>query len=303
MYKRLVVYLYYYKDREKKENCGYMKIHSNNGMCRMDAKISNVPELNGELGFYLLTETEGQLEGHKVMSGDMKNGSMELRYECKCSNVVDTYSIDEILGVLFYDGESMQHAICGTTRTEDVNLYEFKNKKEIQTEEIRTLEDETTVYEYDEDCLKRKEQGEKECGETPEIAECSMNLEDEVNCHPRTIGVWQEKLFCAFPKVKICIHGIPTVGIKLKPYDIVWFPGRYWRLSSNQFLLNGYDRYRHLMFFKGVGEQEGKYYLGIPGMFGIQTAMTAKTYGFTDFFSVEEESKGNEKFGFWCQET
>ena len=303
MYKRLVVYLYHYENREKKENCGYMKIHINNGVCRMDIKISNASELTGKQGFYLLTEKNGRLEGHKVMSGEICNGSMEFRYECECSNVVDGCSVDEILGVLFYDGETMQHAICGTTGTEDMNLYEYTNNKEILTEEIRTLEDETTVYEYDEDCLKRKERGEKECGDTSEITECSMNLEDEVNCHTRTTAVWQEKLFCTFPKVRLHIGGTPTVGIKLKPQDIIWFPGKYWRLASNQFLLNGYGQYGYLMFFKGLGDQEGKYYLGTPGIFGIQSSMNAKKFGFTDFFAVEEGRNDKETFGFWCQET
>ena len=118
-------------------------------------------------------------------------------------------------------------------------------------------------------------------------------------------------MFHVFPKAILNINGERTTGIKLKPHDIVWFPGSYWRLASNKFLLNGYYNYRYILFFKGKGEYEGKYFLGTPGYFGVNDALTAKKFGFTDFFMAdnykenEKAFTGNEgrKFGFWCRET
>lgn len=154
-------------------------------------------------------------------------------------------------------------------------------------------EDETSVYEYDQECLKNKQ----ECQE----AEKTETLKTTT---------WQEKMFHTFPKVMLHINGEETTGIRLRPQDMVWFPSEYWRVATNKFLLSSYYNYRYILFFKGTGKQKGKYYLGMPGCLGTNNAKTAAQFGFPDFFDAGQESRGQlayqerkEKFGFWCRET
>lgn len=307
MYKRLVVYLYSYRELEKKESCGYVKMNIHDGECKMEIHIKNTIGIKGSMDIYLLKKEDGKLIGKKIMDGEETKGNMDVRYTCKCSDMGGNLSIDEVLGILIYNGKNIQKCICGAMKSEEINIADYDcpdAMSVLQTEEIREVEDENSVYEYDEECLKQKEQkkGSHEnmngCGKYMQKQEVK-NMED-----------WQEKIFHVFPKVVINVNGEETSGIKLKPHDIVWFPGKYWRLASNKFLLNGYYNYRYILFFKGTGENKGRYYLGTPGNFGVNSAITARQFGFTDFFPADDCNenentfleKNTRNFGFWCRE-
>lgn len=336
MYKRFIIYLYYYKNKEKKENCGYAKINIQNEECRIEINIKNIPQMEGAEELYLLTKKNHLWKKKKVTNIEAKQGIINVRYTCNFEEIGTDFLADEIQGVLIYNGVNILKAVCGALTEGEINLSEIQEVKEIlETAELGHKETEAdkkeseeefenSVYEYDEECLKKKAENKSEdCKEEIKIESCCTTLNEEENTQILSADTWQEKMFRVFPKVILNINGEKTAGIKLKPHDIVWFPGAYWRLASNKFLLNGYYNYRYILFFKGSGEYEGKYFLGTPGYFGVSDAMTAKKFGFTDFFmagegenkSVKEESavnesirtvsKGNDgrNFGFWCRET
>lgn len=326
MYKRLVIYLYCYKNGEKKENCGYAKVNIQNRECKIEINIRHAAQLEGEQTIYLLKK-EGKLWRKKqITDTKAEKGTINLKYTCKYSDIMEETPDDEIEGILIYDGNNMMKAVCGTQEEKEISLLEIAEEETLKTAEmIRTdtekyneknrilsEESENSIYEYDEECLKKKaENHSADCMEEVKIESCSMSLNDEENSQRITTDIWQEKMFRVFPKVMININGKQTTGIRLKPHDIVWFPGSYWRLASNKFLLNGYYNYRYILFFKGSGEHEGRYFLGTPGYFGVSDAITAKKFGFTDFFMTGDldESKGasagseGRNFGFWCRET
>ena len=289
MFKRLVVYLYNYRNGEREENCGYAKITMYQGECRMELKVTNVPWPDGEKRLYFYQEKDGEFEKKEVMRGDMKSGELNLKHVCRCDRMVEGMSVGDVRGLLLYDGHDIMKVICGALRGEETEIHKLLQKSD------------NSVYEYDEECLKDKEQCSKE-----EVKEEGELREQEIR-----METWQERLFQTFPKTEICINGETTVGIKLKPHDMVWFPSRYWRLASNKFLLNGYYQYRYLLFFRGIGECEGNYYIGTPGSFSVNDAITAKKFGFTDFFQVNKGwkqelkfgEKEDSKFGFWCHQT
>lgn len=325
MYKRLVIYLYYYREGEKKESCGYAKMNILNGECRMDLSVNHVPQMKGKQELYFLKKENGRLRGKRVMDTEMTEGVMNLKYICKCNNMAGM-SIDDMMGILIYDGENIMKSICGVMRDEEIDVLDFaKEEKSLETEEIRhknqeesggkdmviSEESENSVYEYDKECLQKKAENRgADCVDEDKVEGCGMDLGDWENEQAIPVGTWQEKMFHVFPKIVLNIDGRETTGIKLKPHDIVWFPGTYWRLATNKFLLNGYYNYRYILFFKGTGEYEGRYFLGTPGCFGVNDAITAKKFGFTDFFMAngctgDEKTftrSENRNFGFWCRE-
>ncbi len=331
MYKRFIIYLYYYKNKEKKENCGYVKLNIQNTECRIEINVKNLPQIEGTEELYLLKKETHVWKKKKVTDVEATQGAINVRYTCSFEEIAPDFLADEIQGILIYDGKNILKAVCGTLTEEEISLSEIREieqtleaaefghgKKEDDKEESREIS-ENSVYEYDEECLKKKaENSSTDCTEEIKIESCCTALNEEENMQTISADTWQEKMFRVFPKVILYINGEKTAGIKLKPHDIVWFPGAYWRLASNKFLLNGYYNYRYILFFKGSGEYEGKYFLGTPGYFGVSDAMTAKKFGFTDFFmagqkeaesvrnlSVTNVSKGSDgrNFGFWCKET
>lgn len=92
---------------------------------------------------------------------------------------------------------------------------------------------------------------------------------------------------------------------KIQRSDIAQLPRRFWPLANNSFLLHGYHNYNHLMLI----EEEGRTWLGVPGIYAPQEARAADLFGFPRFtrsyasfpeLSDEERSDSND-FGHWCR--
>lgn len=331
MFKRLIIYFYRYKNGGKQENCGYGKLNINEGDCRIEINIKDTKDLNGYQNIYLYTMRDDIPVGTKISEVKCDNGKIQFKYQCRCNEMVEDVSFENFKGILIFDGKNLSTAIAGDMRENEVNILKFVEKKDRRVEEIRinevlSTEKETipqlnvensenlenSVYEYDEECLRRKAESQKE---TEEIGDNSHTESQEVDqlC---SYGIsmdrtWQEKIFNSFPKVILRINGEQTVGVKLRPHDVTWFPGTYWRMATNKFLLNGYYNYRYILFFRGTGDNSGKFYIGTPGCFGVSDAIVAKKYGFTDFFSANGCNRGEcsyigktkRNFGFWCCKT
>ena len=93
---------------------------------------------------------------------------------------------------------------------------------------------------------------------------------------------------------------------KISRQDISRFPRREWRIANNSFLLHGYHNYHHLLYI----EEDGKIWLGVPGIFHEKEQVAAKTFGFPEFrrltdvdLKLEEHERNTfEDFGYWCRQ-
>ena len=93
---------------------------------------------------------------------------------------------------------------------------------------------------------------------------------------------------------------------KITRQDISRFPRKEWRVANNSFLLHGYHNYHHLLYI----EEDGKVWLGVPGIFHEKEQIAAKSFGFPEFrrltdadLKLEESEKNTyEDFGYWCRQ-
>lgn len=93
---------------------------------------------------------------------------------------------------------------------------------------------------------------------------------------------------------------------KISRQDISRFPRKEWRIANNSFLLHGYHNYHHLLYI----EEDGKIWLGVPGVFHEKEQVAAKTFGFPEFrrltdvdLKLEEHERNTfEDFGYWCRQ-
>ena len=102
---------------------------------------------------------------------------------------------------------------------------------------------------------------------------------------------------------------IPTSNItyeKIQRQDISRFPRKEWRIANNSFLLHGYHNYHHLLHI----EENGKSWLGVPGIFHEKEQIAANAFGFPEFRRLtdadikltENEKNTYEDFGYWCRQ-
>lgn len=92
---------------------------------------------------------------------------------------------------------------------------------------------------------------------------------------------------------------------KIQRSDIAQLPRRFWPLANNSFLLHGYHNYNHLMLI----EEEGRTWLGVPGVYAPQEARAADLFGFSRFTRscaafpelTDDERNDSDDFGHWCR--
>ena len=92
---------------------------------------------------------------------------------------------------------------------------------------------------------------------------------------------------------------------KISRSDLTLLPRKFWPLANNSFLLHGYHNYNHLALI----EENGRRWLGVPGIYDTREARAADLFGFPRFtrayVSVLELTDGERNdtadFGHWCR--
>ena len=92
---------------------------------------------------------------------------------------------------------------------------------------------------------------------------------------------------------------------KIKRSDLTLLPRRCWSLANNSFLLHGYHNYGHLLLL----EDDGRLWLGVPGIYDPREARAADLFGFPRFTRdgvsaldlSENECSTDGNFGHWCR--
>lgn len=102
---------------------------------------------------------------------------------------------------------------------------------------------------------------------------------------------------------------IPSSSVhyeKIQRQDLSRLPRREWRIANNSFLLHGFHNYHHLLYI----EEEGKIWIGVPGIYHEKEKVAAMSFGFPEFRRLmdmevelsEEETNTYDDFGYWCRQ-
>lgn len=92
---------------------------------------------------------------------------------------------------------------------------------------------------------------------------------------------------------------------KIQRSDLSMLPRRCWNLANNSFLMHGYHNYHHLLLV----EEDGHFWLGVPGIYAPREARAAELFGFPQFTQTytsqldlsSDECEDSKKFGYWCR--
>lgn len=88
-------------------------------------------------------------------------------------------------------------------------------------------------------------------------------------------------------------------GCKVSAAELEQFGEEAGALKSNQFLLKGYERYRHLLAGKVRYAGEKRYCIGVPGIYENREKYMAGIYQFPVFLSLTENRMKTGSFGYW----
>lgn len=108
-----------------------------------------------------------------------------------------------------------------------------------------------------------------------------------------------KKILMTFPSMKPFSPEVAKACVKMELQDLGCLPIASWSLSGNRFLLHGYYCYRHLLFAQMA---DGRYVLGVPGIYNEKDHRNAKRYGFDSFCPIGNLKLCQGAFGYWLME-
>lgn len=293
-YIRMVSYLNMYKNGEKKQNCGFAKIDSRNGICRVYVNIQ-MPfireRFNCNIHFFL--RDDDTLYGICIGTATVENGKGFAGISMVSSNIGNMgYGISEMSG-LFITTDEKDMIIASEWDDIPIHMYNFKDiseKKEYIEEDNEVQEEQETAEEEPDIDVEPKVQSEPEIQPEEDTRIETESVDTEENNHK---DFWNKL-------GKRCVRMTELEGyeecIRMKPCDLVCLPKKYWSLGQNSFLLHGYYNYRYLIAARYIENGTEKYVVGVPGVYQGNEKIMASMFGFNTFTGKENDGEK----GYWC---
>ena len=297
-YQRILSYLYRYEKSEKKECFGFIKAEQKSGTLKLTIQIDDERLLQGvelKLAFY-----EKQGESWQVWQIDTviaQEHKEELSLLYPANRLPNGFRIKEQSGVLlFYQdsfyygsvwiGEEIPAEVLEPLRwhkVEDTVKSEPETEQESKAEETALQEDVEEENEAEEAALQE-------------------DVEEESESEEAFVDDF-EKMWINSIKEKPIVNNIFNTafyeGCKISTAQLEQFGEEADSLKSNQFLLKGYERYKHLLAGKVRYAGKERYCIGVPGIYENREKYMADIYQFPVFLSLTENRMKTGSFGYW----
>ena len=326
-YKRIVSYMYRYKNGEKLHNAGFARMESRQGVMRLTLQVQD--KTNDREGVYeaFLYDTSGT-KAVRIYLGKMnyQKHLMEFRCSANETELLNGETTVEDLGgmILCHNNE-----IAYVTQWKDEPLNVDKLIENSSYEEVihkKEAESGKKVNDNSENVdkveIKQEKEGEKSEKSTfmNEINTfLAQNVDNYESNGDKTSEILEQvcKMKVAEPKDEQLLQGIPYLlkyrsklpdfsnheviqCVKIMPEDIGFMNRRNWEYGNNSFVMHGYYNYRYLLL--GVMPfQDGKkqYVLGVPGIFSNKDRYLANIFRFTEFIPLRTGQQKTGEFGYW----
>ncbi len=173
-----------------------------------------------------------------------------------------------------------------------------KTKQE-ETQQEKTKQKETQQEEIKQEETQHKETEQEKAEQ--EKTETDLQMQSVCNVCPfkRNLYDYGKRILMTFPSMQPFQAGVTKSCVRMELQDIGCLPIASWSLSGNRFLLHGYYCYRHLLFAQLIN---GRYVLGVPGIYSEKERKNALRFGFSDFQSIGDFGKQQGAFGYWFLE-
>ncbi len=275
------------------------------------------------IGEEIPTDVLEPLRWHKVTDfakseseTEKKDLKKDISGEVSDRKLEETEELDKEQDVTVFD-EGLVPAVEETKSEENLSLLnEIENttedfQKNLMEEEQNPSEmkENPVLEESLENLQKKMEQVEdaesvEENVEIKEVhRETEVVAETESEMEPDDFVDDFEKMWINSVKEKQVVDNIFNTafyeGCKISVMDLEQFGEEAESLKNNQFLLKGYERYRHLLAGKVRYAGEQRYCVGVPGVYENREKYMAGIYQFPVFLPLTENRMKTGSFGYW----
>ncbi len=313
-YIRKIIYLNEYGDGSCGASAGFAKVSKKETRLKIEINLS-LKETFRDEKIYLLDRENNAV--NKVFLGTIPSDDNSISISRDGDETSDIKG--EVIGIII-GGEN--YIVCaGTTdagvqvtdfiRNETVTAVTEDEEKKIEQPDMEAAEDvsggKTGIpAEGHPEPRREEEKAEQKREEQKAEAEREVEMEEEEEEEIIQVEIEEahdeayeyRKIFQTHPNMYPFEDDEMEESVQISPGDLSDFPQRFWHLASNSFLLEGYYKYRHLIFTK----VDGTLYLGIPGQYHRRDKFLADMFGFTKFKSIYRRAVKLGDFGYWMME-
>ena len=266
-------YLYEYENYKRRRNVGFIKVSRHYQSCILQIHARNIPVRNGSM----LSLSAFCCEQDKLLISQIADltscgRNISIRLSVSETHFPERRPLQQIDGFLLQNPAKDAPPLFWMA---SAFFFDIKPDMMLSEEPETAPEPETTPQ--------------AETAPEPETA-----LESESTAGSDSEPVLQSAEAKDLPRAK-----------KISREDLTLLPRKFWSLANNSFLLHGYHNYNHLALI----EEDGRRWLGVPGIYDTREARAADLFGFPRFtrayVSVLELADGERNdtadFGHWCR--
>lgn len=337
-YQRFITYLFLYENNSKKVNCGFAKVEVRQNVCRIEFHIKNCPGEQRETEVSVFIREGKDLIMIPLGKLMFKNHCSDGIFRFDGIAVGGSgYTFDQIRGILIplsdsrliasqWDDEKTdwrrrrhlgslpesQEETKKPAKEKQSGKNNEENTAPLHEEKVRNgaqqLKEEkekklnvhavSKVEQLMEQEVKKAEKIKEKTENSEEPEKATLKIQSaqpvkNVNIMEEAWVRFKQSYMEIFP-----FSGdrhVRAVRFDLKDFKML--PKYFWYLRNNSFLLHGYFSYGTLLF--GYMEKEGKWFVGVPGVFQNQERVMASIFGFPEFRTQEECIQRTGEFGYW----
>lgn len=222
-----------------------------------------------------------QTSGNETTVDSDKNGNRQESEQDKYTDDVE----DEYKDTMENNSETMEKTE-EQTENREADKEVIENDEEISDENMETEETDDSEYKnvISNSDIEMTECRQKSC------KVCPLRFENDKS------EEYGKKMLGRFPLMYPFVEGEVMESVRIEPKDIGCLPIKYWAIANNKFLLNGYYRYKHLLF---ALLYDGKYAVGVPGIYCAEECNMARMHSFQKFVPIGSGKKERGVFGYW----
>ena len=279
-------YLYEYENYKRRRNVGFIKVSRHFQSCTLQIHARGIPVRNGStLSLSAFCNEQNKLIISQIADLASCGRNISIRLSVCEIHFPERRSLQQIDGFLLQNPDRDAPPLFWMASS-----FFF----DITPDMMRPTEPEP-VSEADSSETESEPEPETESGPKPET---ESEPEPETEPVPESAVEPESGLRSAEAK------DLPQAK-KISREDLTLLPRKFWPLANNSFLLHGYHNYNHLALI----EENGRKWLGVPGIYDTREARAADLFGFPRFTRAyvsvleltDEERNDTADFGHWCR--
>lgn len=303
-YRRFIAYVYEYPQGKKGNGKGFIKVEARDGVCRLQYKLAGIYGKESVPGrIYGYVRKDGVCRGIPLGECDMAGNSIQFEHEMEEENMGRSgYTLNDLCGLvliadsgeLYGSGWDEQPVDFAEIRFPEELGKEKRGEDEYEKMEVISAEmnDKTEMREKTETNDKTEIEEEVKIQKEEEIPEEAPEQnrvpEGQQEITIENVSEPEEQTLFSDNSISDCK--------KITPADFGMLSRRDRGLINNKFLCHGYSGYGHLIL--GRREEDGRYILGVPGIYECQESLMAGMFGFP-YFKETGRRNGSGRFGYW----